>query len=100
MHISSAAVSCLDSFIAIEPHDIGEKFNLFGCKFAVGAVNLLVDVASVDEEYLVAAVCITLASVKEPERTGQRHCIEEVGAYRDHYIDDTSFDQFAADVQF
>ena len=45
---------------------------------AVGAVDLVEDLAGVDEEDLVLALGAALTAVEEPERHGQSHRIEEV----------------------
>ncbi len=58
----------------------------------MGTVELCEDVAGIDEEHLIATVGVALAFVEEPERTGQRHGVEEVGTYGDHYIDYLRFD--------
>ena len=42
---------------------------------------------------------LRLAPVEEPERAGQRHRVEEVGADRDDHIDRPGLDQLAPDLQ-
>ncbi len=46
----------------------------------MGTVDLREDMAGINEEYLVTAFGVAFAFVEEPERTGQRHGVEEVGA--------------------
>ena len=47
----------------------------------------------VDEQHLVLSLGVALPSIQEPERAGQRHGVEEVGADRDHHIHGPRFDQ-------
>ena len=64
----------------------------------MGAVDLMVDVAGVDEEDVVGALAVAFAFVEEPERAREGDGVEEVGADRDHYVDDARFDQVAANL--
>ena len=53
---------------------------------AVGAVDLPVDVAGVDEEHRVGARRLRFALVEEPQRAGQRDGVEHVRADGDHHV--------------
>ena len=49
-------------FTAIKAHDVGEVFQLCWGEVAMGAVDLIVDVAGVDEKYGVFASKTTLGN--------------------------------------
>jgi hypothetical protein len=62
----------------------------------MGAIDLSVDVAGVDEEHGVGTLRVFgsgLALVEEPQRAGQRDGVEHVGADGDHDIDRPRLDQ-------
>ena len=61
-------------------------------------MNLREDVAGVEKEDGVGAGRGPLALLEEPERAGQRHRVEEVGADGDHHIHRARLDQLAPDV--
>src|SRR5258707_4829532 len=48
-----AASVGLDWLATVEARDIGQEFDLFGRKFAVRAIDLLVDMAGIDEQQLI-----------------------------------------------
>ena len=97
-HQLGAALLCLGLLPAIETGDVGQEFDLLGFKLAVGAVDLGVDVAGVEEKDLVVAVGAGLAFVQEPEGAGQGYGVEKVGTDGDHDIHGAGFDELLADL--
>ena len=91
-----AADGEVERFAAIEADDVGEEADLRGRPVAVGAVDLPVDVAGVDEEHGVGARRLRLALVEEPQRAGQRDGVEHVRADGDHHVHGAGLDQLAA----
>ena len=83
----------------IEPDNVGEELMLFGREVAVGPVDLAVDGAGVDEQYLVGPFSILLTFVEEPQRDGQGDGVEEVRPDRHHHVRLAVFDQLAPDRQ-
>ena len=90
----------LGALAPVEPGDVGQKLDLRRGPVAVGAVDLAVEVAGVDEEHLIGAGGLALAPVEEPEGAGQSHGVEKVGADGHHHIHGAGFDDLLADVQF
>ncbi len=66
----------------------------------MGAVDLAVDVAGVNEEDGVGARCALLAFIQKPQRARQRDGVEHVRADGDHHVHGTGFDQLLADFLF
>ena len=64
------AESVVGGFAAIKPHEIGEEADLCRRPLAVRAVDLPIDVTSVDEEHGVGTGRLGLAPVEEPQRAG------------------------------
>ena len=85
----SSSLPAIDSGLlaAVETDDVREQLDLLGQEVAMGAVDLPVGVAGVEEEHRVLALGAALAAVEEPERHGQRDRVEEVRADRDHHVD-------------
>lgn len=93
-----AAEGEVGGFAAIEADEIGHEADLGIGPVAVGAVDLAVDVAGVDEEDGVGAGRLRFPFVKEPQRAGQRDGVEHVRADGDHDIDGAGLDELLADV--
>ena len=66
-----AAIVSFDGFAAVEAYDVGEKFDLVGGEFAVGAVELFVDVTGVDEEDFIARGTLRLPLSKNQSVQGK-----------------------------
>ena len=63
-----AAEREVEVFTTIETDHVGDKAELALRPVPVGAINLPVDVAGVEEEDLVGARRLLLASIQKPER--------------------------------
>lgn len=59
----------------------------------MGAVDLAVNVAGVDEKDLVLALTAALAAVEEPERDREGHRVEEIRPDRDDHVDTAVLDE-------
>lgn len=92
---SERKVGCL---APVEADNIREKTYLRFRPLAVGAVDLAVDVAGVDEEDGAGPDGLRFSPVQEPERAGQRHSVEHVGAHGDHRVHGPTLDELPADV--
>jgi hypothetical protein len=66
-----AAVDGLDVLAPVEADDVGEQLDLLGQEVAVGAVDLAVEVAGVDEQHRVLAVGAGLALSRNHRVTGR-----------------------------
>jgi hypothetical protein len=78
---------------AIELDEIGHKAYLAGCPVAVGAIDLAIDMAAVDEEHGVGTGGFGFSAIKKSEHTGERDGIEHVGPHGNHHIHGLIFDQ-------
>src|SRR5690625_4152685 len=85
---------------AIEADDVGEKFQLRVGEIAVGAADLPVNVAGVDEEDFVGAVRVGLSLVEKPKSAGKRDGVEKIGTDGDHHVDVAGADDFFPDLLF
>src|SRR5208283_2362553 len=65
-----AACASLHRLAAIQPRDVGEKLDLLCCEITVCAVDLMEDMAGVDEKDFVFPVGRLLAAIQEPQRAG------------------------------
>src|ERR1700726_2148846 len=80
---------------SMEPHDSGEILHLLGREVVNLTRYLSVNIARVEHQHLVAALG-RLGAVEEPQLTWDGACIEEIGAYGDHYIHITGLDDLLA----
>ena len=88
------------SLASIDPSYVCQKLGLLSEPVAMGPIDLAKDLSRVHEQDLLLALGPAFPTVEKPQSYWKRHCVEEVGTYGDHYIDDVRLDQFAADVQF
>ena len=91
-----AALGKVGRFATVKAHDVGDKADLCGAPVAVGAVYLAVDVACVDKQHGVGAVCFCLAFVKKPQRARQGDGVKHIGANGNHHIYGACCDELLA----
>lgn len=84
-------------FTTVQPHDSVQILKLPVAPLVQCAVDYGIVIPSIDEQHLVLQF-LWLSLIKEPQRTGQALCVEEVVAHADHHIHMASFNQFLADV--
>ena len=58
-------------FASIESRNVGQKLNLRWCPITVGAVDLTIDVAGVNEKYLIGAGGLLLPRSKNQSVQGK-----------------------------
>ena len=71
----------------MEAHDVREELDLFRLEVTMSSIDLIEDLAGIDEQHRISSIGCTLALVEKPKSARQRDGVEEVGPDRDDHVD-------------
>ena len=93
---SIAAKRDVQSFAAIQAHQVGDETSLRIRPVAMGAVYLAVNMAGVDKGHGVGAGRLGFAFVEKPQGHGQSDGVKHIGAHGHHHVNRLGFNQLLA----